>query len=888
MIDLLSWEEASLPILTSEALRAGRTLVDRAVLPTANGSSRTSLAAAWTWPSTDTVVLTGELVANVVGVSFLPTLPPGRRARLDSLLAALDLTADPDATQLAEWMETVFKVSAQRREPIAWWDAAYADLAQVFARDVETLRGRTMLLTDTWELRSFASANRGSDQSPNRAATPFFPPVKQRIDDEDDVDPDADLNLPRSLARRIFYVHRDLSWYDNRQQTPARRYLQNNGLVRRFDSRSILDHIRTVLTGSRKVAPTTARDALVLTFNLTRGNSASRTDLSTLGLLVPSSLGSWIPAETALFSESWPGTNGDDLSTIASTPNERSPELHALSERLLASPSDIAGKSSELDKWTQFLRDIGVQDVLQLHSLNDSRRIDGGQLVADRLASVDTLPGAVRAAWLPELPKSSAARFPQTPYKAETPLYWLPGQADWAQLTDRVKRSLTRQILLGLSGAWGRSSLETVWAKDRPYDPDQLEIPTPFRAFLTTAPWVPVQRPTQSAPDFRAPGDSCWMYISGGDGADDGPPRFAPLVAKWFRDLVNANAQCLEVLRTLGIAVWGADRDSGRLVNYLGRLAANGQIPDVHMHQFRSVYSAAWTACGHAGINPFGDGLPAHVVVDVGGQPTSLSLDPQEGNETSPEIVVAAIGGDRSLLRLLNDFQRNVLTIDGNSNEVVALLSQSIGDRAIDATEITPTVFVDGSSFDANAEPHAVSLSLVELVPQLPVLIGTLLDYRRSAFDRSGQRAFDDTLDVLRRIRLIYGSRVEVRIGDETRPIPNRLHGVLPMPHGETPTLVVEKPDKALDWHLLETAAEPLLYLLGRPHLTDAFRLATLRLQARNSPLHDLDDSDLAAACGVSEGEVRGTTRRVDTAITPLLMRLYPVLAHYLGAETSA
>ena len=41
-----------------------------------------------------------------------------------------------------------------------------------------------------------------------------------------------------------------------------------------------------------------------------------------------------------------------------------------------------------------------------------------------------------------------------TPYVATGPLWWLPGQGEWEQLTEKVRRAMARQILRGLKGAW--------------------------------------------------------------------------------------------------------------------------------------------------------------------------------------------------------------------------------------------------------------------------------------------------------------------------------------------------------------------------------------------------------------------------------------------------
>jgi len=396
VLDLITWNSAYLPVLIDEAARSGQRLEDRPVIPTREPASWTTVGDAWTWPSDNTEVLTAGRVGRLCHLHFLPALAEGRDRRLRALISALDLNAEPDDQTLAEWIERTLADMLAAKAPISEWESAYSDLAKLFATTPDVLRSRNILLTEDWQLRPCAAAAAAavrSAASTVREATPFFPPVRQRTDDEDDVDPDTDLDLPRSLSQRIYYLHPDLTWYDNRrQQTSARRFLQEKGLVRRFDSRSILEHIRGLLTGRRKVADSTARDALTLTYNLTRSGSFGRVDLAELGLLVPTIHGTWVPARSALFSTMWPGTNGDDLSTIASTSEERSSDLSVLGNFLLARPEQVVRRSGDLPAWTKFLGDIGVRDVLELRQVRDERRPDGSDLTRGVLPTSRAYP----------------------------------------------------------------------------------------------------------------------------------------------------------------------------------------------------------------------------------------------------------------------------------------------------------------------------------------------------------------------------------------------------------------------------------------------------------------------------------------------------------------
>jgi len=393
-----------------------------------------------------------------------------------------------------------------------------------------------------------------------------------------------------------------------------------------------------------------------------------------------------------------------------------------------------------------------------------------------------------------------------------------------------------------------------------------------------------VQQPGQSGVEYRRPAE-CWTYPSRTDRNDDGPPRFAPLVATWLRTLLNDNATAMTRLRKLGMGVWGSSDDAPRLVRHLGRVVANDAVTEVHMPQFLATYRAAWLACAASSLQPFAKDVKAELVVDIGGTITALTVEPEDGGEEPPELVVASADDDKSLLRLLADFRRPVLVVDRHREQVVDLLRHGVNAQVVASTQVAPTVLTDGAPFDPATATG--STPLVDLVPQLPVLIGTLLEYRRSSFDRGGQRAFDDALDALRRVRIVHASVVEVRLGDDVRPLPHRLNGVLSVADAEIPTLVLQHSAGQLDWQVIESLAEPLMYLVGRPNSTDALRLAAARLRAVNAPLDGLAVDDLASACGVEHADVSSTTRRIETTLAPLLARLYPVVAHFVGTAAA-
>jgi hypothetical protein len=879
VLDVVSWDSDHLPLLVEVAERSGVSLSERPLLPTRMPGRWTSMKDVSRWPTADAAVLTADRAHIACDVEFLLDLDPARAQRLEAMMTGLDLNADPAPDQLAAWTEIMLAAMLLERRPISDWDRAYADIADMFARHADALRSRRILLTDDWELQPCA-ATRVVDVSTTRSATPFFPPARQRVDEEDDFDPDAELDLPKSLSRRLYYLHGGLTWYDKGQQTGARTFLQENRLVRRFDTRSIFEHIRGVMSDSKGRG--VASDALRLVFNLTRGGASPNIDLKELGLRVPTVDGTWRSAAECLFSTGWPDTAGDDLTLIAETPKHRSAELDALSERLLASPATVLRVSDDTVAWVPFLRRIGVTDVLPLQSAGDDRSLYGRSLTRATLASVPGVPELVRDLWTEVLPTRSGAVYPETPYRSTSLAYWLPGQADWAQLTDKVRHAVARQLLAGLK-QWPDEALDTGWERDRIGDKDRRLVATPLRAFLTAADWLPVQQPGTAGEEFVRPA-RCWTFPLRGD---EVPPRFAPLMSKRLRDLLDDDPRAFRRLRQLGLGLWGSVDDAPRLVRYLGDLVADGAVADVQVAQFRSMYRAAWAGCvSRPSAEPFPPDTRSHLVVEVGGQAKAVPIEREGGDMAAVDVIVASTDDEPSLLRLLADFRRPLITVDTSPAEVTATLRRRLGDQVMRATDIAPVVLVDGNEFEPSGSGG--TRSIVDTLPWMPLLVATLLEFRRGSFTHIGQRAFDDALDALQRIRIVRASTVEVRIGVDTRPLPSRLQGVLPAPHPQHPTLIIEAPDDQLTWEKIDAIAEPLLYLIGRQDFATEFRLAATRMRAADVPVDGPDDTDVADACDVAVEDVRTTSRRIEAAVAPLLARLYPIVAYYAGTENAA
>jgi hypothetical protein len=60
------------------------------------------------------------------------------------------------------------------------------------------------------------------------------------------------------------------------------------------------------------------------------------------------------------------------------------------------------------------------------------------------------------------------------------------------------------------------------------------------------------------------------------------------------------------------------------------------------------------------------------------------------------------------------------------------------------------------------------------------------------------------------------------------------------------------------------------------------------RTRRLNGPVTDLSDEDIAEVCDVPLDGIRAMARRIQSALAPLLYRLYPVVVHLAGIEAAA
>jgi hypothetical protein len=889
-VDLVAWRTARtghLPPGTS----------NRRALPRLGGAA-VSIRDGWLWPDQAWDVLTPKLAQSSAGLHLLASgLSEDRLERLRATASALAESVDLAAAQLAAAVEVMAAACLADGLSLPRWDLLYDDLAVMFEDDASALAGRRLLLADDGTLRECPTAVGPAEADPGgsepkakgkrrgaasgrrsriASAAPFFPPVRQRTDDEDEVDADVDLELPHTLKDRLFLLHPELVWHDeNRQPTRAREFLRANRLVRKFDARSLAEHVRSVLaeTSSARVH----RESMRFLFNLQRSRPSTGLGLEDSQLRVPSAAGSWLPASEALFSRSWPGTRGADLQAVASAPADTAPGLAALRQRLLADPDSLLRAGDDRRAWVEFLKRIGVADVLPVHRIRDARALNGNRLRAQALAAAPGVPEAVAAGWADALPAQSSAYNPETPYKCSGHVTWLPGQDVFDELPTTVQASYARLLLAGLD-AWPDDVMSTVWERDRAGYKDPQTVPTPLGAFVRVGRWLPVHDPSTKKDAPGAPRDA-WHFQAG---TDSEPPRFAAIVTRQTRALLDAAPTAVRRLRAAGMGVWNSPADAGRLANHLARLHAEGRVDTVYSPHLANAYRAAWATAleqptAHA---PADDDF---LLVRIGGTPRAVRV--ADLDETHP-VVITDENDDAFLRRIAADFQMQVLHLDAGAGRAVDLLRAQAIEGVLRPCDLRVQVQLDGADFAPDDDRPALG----DALPWLRSLLTLVVAHRLPVHERPGGPRLRRFVERVGQLRLASARQVTVTLAEQVRPIPAQMRGVMPVHDPEFPTLVIEVEQSGeLEWRHLDAAAEPLMQLLEYSSMATEVKLAFSRLRAAAvHPDENIAWPDLAEALDVEREAAHQTLAGVGSGLRATLERIFPIAGCLWGAVAAA
>jgi hypothetical protein len=846
------------------------------------------------WPARDLVVLTPRAVAERTGSAVIDeALGNDLLQRLSALLSELDCPLDRPLTYLADVAEQLVAglPLPPKKGAAAKWNALYDDLARIFEADPATLRGRRILLAADSTVRQ-ANGERAGEPAASTAGQPkrkrrsarqvaFFPPAgRDGLPDPDDGD--DDFAPPAGLAKRLFYMHPELTWLQPeppRRYTPTRMFLERS-LVRPFDATSLIDHVRIALTESDDQR---LRDqSLRFVFNLQRSRPyAGPPALKDVGLQLRTSKG-WTPAARAVFGQGWPGTAGDDVALVVAEGASADPDLAFMAGCIIAPPDSLIRKGETVEEWMQFLRAIGVRDgLLPLVTTTAEKSLVGRNLTDDALVRAAKIAPAVAEQWRPHLDRQrSSAYSPDTPYVG-TPMHRLPGQGVIEQLGDAPRLAYARLLLRGLA-KWPQATFTSTWTRDRTSGPrDEQHVPTPVAAFLATQPWIPVRAHDRPLA-FVIP-EQAWLPPPAGE---EEPP-YVPLLVSAVRPLLEQDGLSPR-LQDLGLAAWGTGSHAGRALQLLATTAADGRVRPEDLPSLRRENERAWQrvvardrhllgAQGQDALEPM-----TRVLVDAGDAVAAIEISALRRGETA-----LYVAGDRHQVTagLVRELELPLLVLPADAPTAAALLKLRCGAAVRHVDDADLQVEVDGRPLSFDAARTGTSDALSQEVPWLGLAMTALADHRST----SGRPRSSELAALGNRIRSIGVRRCAafaISLDGQEVTLPARLRRALALPFGQDVLALI--PAAGADWASLAVLAEPISDLVRRRDIGPRLHVAVLALQAAGAAVASPADEDLADALGISLQQLQETRQRVEDAVDRVVWLTYAVVAHSHGAAAAA
>ncbi|WP_370266049.1 protein NO VEIN domain-containing protein [Streptomyces sp. V4I8] len=740
------------------------------------------------------------------------------------------------------------------------------------------LQGRQLLLAEDCTLRhtnrpsgragtgtNTRTQGKPSGQGVRREA--FFQPVRTEANQTEAP------SVPALLGKRMFSLHPGLVWKDRGERTrgrAARAFLEQEGLVRPYDTRGLLDHVRQALSASTDFR--LRLQTLRFVFRLWQPRrSLGGTDISSLGLYVPSADGRQIRASGAVFGRGWGRASvGEDLAAVVAAGYDVSKSLKAIAGRLLAAPEE------ETEEWRAFLLEAGVADGLVPVSSPDAlSRVDQGrELSARQLVRMAKVSGEVQEQWEPFV-HWPGVYYPRTPYRG-TPAWRLPGQDVVARLGQEARLAYARLVLHGLA-SWEDARFASVWTSaGSQSSPDRERVLTPLGAFVREQPWLPV-RDRERVIRFVRPADA-WHCPPG----LEEEPSYVPTVDHRLRHLLE-RGKAGDRLREMRLPTWGDFRDSSRLIAALGRHAAEGALGAEDRPAAQRANERAWRHLVRRPRPALPEG--ASLLAESGDRLIGVPLSALDGGESGGDGdagTVLYVSGERDGLTalLVREMARPLLTLPGVSAEAAELIAAERPATVRHTDDLMFTVTVDGT----RVNPQAMGEPLVQQLPWLTLAVGVLCDHLARG-PRASEAELSELTSLVRSVRLHRYRSWNIELDGRPVTLPGRLGGVLPLPDPRHPLVLA--PAGESGWSEITRIVMAVAELVGRREFGDRLRLAAHQLASRHADLRDPGQEELADALEVTALQVEETSRRIDGAIGVVLERCRPFLVHLLGTETA-
>lgn|GEM_PF-3116236 len=873
VVDLLCWKGPYVRDIRQAFDRDEQTIVKREILPTWVAGSRVKWKAAaetFIWNTSAGSCLSAEAISEATGDAILlPSLSDKQKDALREFFRLVDESFQPSSETVANWVETVAQRMLDSNAPAESWGLFYDEVAEHLRTNPSVLFGKRFLLSASGDLiASYPSGEHGG----RRRADIYFAPILTR-EAEGDRENDGALpieSMPASLKRGFAFLNTEIPWLKQDGYRPARTFLLEAKLVREYDTREVLRTLATITRGS--LADSTKATALEWAFRLwSTGRPISDNETRSARFALPTK-GGWRLSDETMFGVGWSTSNGKLLEKLLRQGADVSDELANARDCLLAAHDDWPVRYGTEEDWRRFLFAAGARDSLR--PIGGKSRIQkdapGHSLDTVIVNSAD-LDDETRAIWQRQLSSlSTRVRNPYTIYRYELHSWRFPGQGASLGFSDIfLRRDYANQILKAIPHLHKEHLSFRVF---RPFHADRNEErwPTPLKAFITEASWIPVQRGGGEM-KFAAPADA---WLSSAD-FDPRPPRFVDLVSPFIARSSEDGLAWLHA--NVGLGLLDEPKDATRALRVYAQTARSGLTDDTDVRRFRELFSNAWNAAISEAAKIDLDWIPVRV---------ADRIEALSGSKTDEEEATAAMAyfvdeDNDAKKQLLEEIEEFVFDFDvADVERSWQLLTKLAPGRFRRMSEQPLEVRVDGSSFEATEETPFLCDIFGHWITDFLVCAA---EHKGGAFFTRSQKTLSRLKQMAETLRIALGRQVQISMDGNARNLPSSVRGGVVVRNGPTVVLVLEAKDGNATLDLLAGVSKQLAMALNQKTLANGFEAALLRLA--NLPLSEAekpDDDDLATALGVDVEELEQTRRYAQLDLSSHVTLAQP-LAAYLG-----
>ncbi|WP_342251247.1 ATP-binding protein [Sphingomonas sp. OTU376] len=868
-VDALAWHAD--PQRLSDACERADFDVGDIMLPAVrrgDGEKRWApLSEIYDWNDDKFGIVTGQWLVRACGVPMVRrALGTKRLEALRTFIDESDYGLEPSGTTIADWAPILAKdLNGRRRKATKQdWESFYADLAKLRPA-LPHMRGKAIFRLEDGTLGAanspetlgerelFISSDpeNATRRRKRLAGTTLFP--------------------PKSVAQRMQFADPLLSW-----PQPVTAEFVNAGLATEYSLPRVIAGMGRLL--GKRPKRQTALAAINWAFDAWKSHKSPEVEKALLAAQLPVLVadGKFKTAPNTRFSSGWRDTTGDIMQELCDEIGSATRPTKNMVDSLVVPwdqwPSRDRGTASD---WVHFLRLLGVKDGLRpvfypsvsehVNTWIGVRRGYGAAL------SIESRLGVTWRAALSKIQRSFS--YQSGNYATNDTLFALPLQGEHAGMSDRAKQAYARLVAKAVPDI-DPKYFTTVLNRTAGMG-DTVNWPSPLLAFLQEAEWLPVSFDDELS--WKRPGD-CWFSPR-----TEALPYFLPRIERPIREALDGNAKARDVFSTrLGLRMWNAKESAPARIEELGKTLERGIAEHEH-GSFRSEYRQAWSDWNSLTPVP---ALPRGILLAVQASGRLMCHLPDPEN---PRTVFVSGGTDPTLDNLLMALGHRLLVVpaDAAANAADALKAAGYADvRLVD--EVRPRIIVDDADLDLAAERARLVDDGRDWLAEIAVLA---LEFHNSSLNRSTPRSRQALFDDFRRLRIIHARDIRVEIDGRTGPLPETLAGVLPVPHDERPTIIIQSAGSSLDWDALARLSRGIALALGRAWLLTDFRMVFLAI-ATDQPkvsgqLTRPDDEAIASAFGQPVSRIREIQRSLRAGSRRIMDWLLPFICARFGLDAA-